>query len=106
MTKAMLRARTIITTILTWIVLLPGLVSAQGWEGLLSMANESEPSFQSRILQREILAASPLVAHAERYIVVHLAENRVFLFEGSRAIWSAPAGTGTGMKLDTLDHRW
>ena len=101
----MLRWKASLLTLLGW-VLLPALASSQGWDGLLTGAKDGEPSFQSNILQREIQAAAPLVAHADRYIVVHLAENRVFLFEGNRAVWSAPAGTGTGMKLDTLEHSW
>lgn len=48
----------------------------------------------------------PLVRHDGPYIVVHLAENRVFLFEESRAVWSSPAGTGTGFRLDTGEHQW
>jgi L,D-transpeptidase YbiS len=62
--------------------------------------------FQDRILEREVEAAAALVGHAERYVVVHLAENRVFVFDGKRAIWSAPAGTGTGFELGSGEHHW
>lgn len=62
--------------------------------------------FQSRILEREMEALSPLVGHAGRYVVVHLAENRVFVFEGKSAVWSAPAGTGNGFRLERGQHRW
>lgn len=48
----------------------------------------------------------PLVEHEGSYIVVHLAENRVYLFEGTRVLWSAPAGTGTGFRLSRGEHRW
>jgi L,D-transpeptidase catalytic domain len=48
----------------------------------------------------------PLVEHDAPYIVVHLEENRVFLFDGARSLWSAPAGTGNGFRLDTGEHEW
>lgn len=65
-----------------------------------------EVLFESRRMDREVDADRPLIRHDGPYIVVHLAENRVFVFEGSRAVWSAPAGTGTGFRLDTGQHRW
>jgi len=86
--------------------LLPGAVHAQihAASGLLDLGDEV--LFQARVLEREVQSAAPLVGHVDRYIVVHLQENRVFLFEGDRAIWSAPSGTGTGAKLDTREHSW
>ena len=78
----------------------PGAAQAyRGGEG-------QEVLFQDRILERAPHLDAPLVGSGERYVVVHLAENRVFVFEGDRAIWSAPAGTGTGFKLDSGDHQW
>jgi len=68
--------------------------------------NGSPLVYEDRILEREHAADRSLVETAERYVVVHLAENRVFVFEGDRAIWSAPAGTGTGFQLDTSTHNW
>lgn len=62
--------------------------------------------FQDRILERAPRLDSPLVNSGERYVVVHLMENRVFVFEGNRTIWFAPAGTGTGFKLENGDHEW
>jgi lipoprotein-anchoring transpeptidase ErfK/SrfK len=85
----------------------PGALGAQalGELGRFDFGGD-EVVFQSRILQREIEATVPLVDQAERYVVVHLEENRVFLFEGRRAIWSAPSGTGNGVQLDTREHSW
>ncbi len=78
-----------------------------GWgSDALFETRGGEVRFESRRMEREMVSDRPLVDHDGRYIVVHLAENRVFLFEGSRAIWSAPAGTGTGFQLDTGEHRW
>jgi len=72
---------------------------------ILDVAGD-EILFDSKILEREVEASSSLVAYADRYVVVHLAENRVFVFEGKRAIWSAPAGTGNGFRLERGEHRW
>lgn len=65
-----------------------------------------EVRFRSDVVERPFEAVRPLVRHGGRYVVVHLAENRVFVFEDERAIWSAPAGTGTGFRLETGTHRW
>lgn len=62
--------------------------------------------FQARTLEREMELPGPLIDHHGPYVVVHLAENRVFLVDGSRAIWSAPAGTGTGFRLAGAGQRW
>jgi hypothetical protein len=65
--------------------------------------------FEDKRLDRAPQLDAPLVElanSAERYVVVHLAENRVFVFEGDHAIWSAPAGTGTGFQLVSGDHSW
>lgn len=61
---------------------------------------------QNRIMEREYRSDSPLVNYEGRYVVVHLAENRVFVFEEGDALWSAPAGTGTGFRLETDQHQW
>ena len=57
-------------------------------------------------VEREVVADHPLLRHDGPYVVVHLAENRVFVFEGARSLWSAPAGTGTEFRLDTEQHQW
>jgi len=61
---------------------------------------EEDVSFEARVMEREVDLAAPLISDMEgRYIVVHLEENRVFVFDGDRAIWSSPSGTGTGLEL-------
>lgn len=62
--------------------------------------------FEDAALEREVVAALPPIPAVGRHVVVHLAENRVFVFDGPRALWSAPAGTGTGFRLTTEEHRW
>lgn len=96
-----------IATVGTLLALLPGALAAQTAVGAgLFDVGGGEVVFRSRVLSREIETAAPLLDQAERYIVVHLDENRVFLFEGDRAIWSAPSGTGTGTRLETTEHDW
>ena len=65
-----------------------------------------EVRFRADVLEREVVTDVSLIRHEGRYVVVHLAENRVFVFDGERAVWSAPAGTGTGFRLDTGEHQW
>jgi lipoprotein-anchoring transpeptidase ErfK/SrfK len=65
-----------------------------------------EVRFRADVLEREVVTDAPLIRHEGRYVVVHLAENRVFVFDGERAVWSAPAGTGTGFRLATGEHQW
>lgn len=74
-------------------------------QGVLEL-NGTETVFHDRIMEREISSAEPLVRPGGRYVVVHLAENRVFVFDDDDAVWSAPAGTGTGFRLEKGQHRW
>ncbi len=62
--------------------------------------------YANRAVERQVSLDQPLVQHDGRYVVVHLSENRVFVAEGSRTIWSAPAGTGTGFRLAGQGKRW
>ena len=66
-----------------------------------------EVVYEAHVVERGIDVIAPLMPnHEGRYVVVHLAENRVFVFDDERAIWSAPAGTGTGFRLTTDQHDW
>jgi membrane protein len=56
--------------------------------------------FASSTLDRNLSLDRPLVEHSGPYIVVHLAENRVLLLDGTEVVWSAPAGTGHGFQLE------
>ena len=98
MNRHTLRAALLAVTCLAW----AGPLAAQG---LLEL-DGSPLVYEDRILEREHDAGLPLVPTDDRYVVVHLAENRVFVFEGEDAIWSAPAGTGTGFRLATSTHDW
>lgn len=41
-----------------------------------------------------------------RYVVIRLAENRLYVVEGDRTVWSAPVGTGTGFRLEGQKQSW
>jgi lipoprotein-anchoring transpeptidase ErfK/SrfK len=41
-----------------------------------------------------------------RYVVISLAEHRLYLMEESRVIWSALVGTGTGTRLEGAGQKW
>jgi lipoprotein-anchoring transpeptidase ErfK/SrfK len=41
-----------------------------------------------------------------RYIVVSLAEHRLYLMERERVIWSAVVGTGLGTRLEGAGQKW
>lgn len=105
-------------------LLLMGLVSAPLWTAsqleaqspLALFGGNGEPSglldvgdgvvYGTRALERELELEAPLVEHDGPYVVVHLAENRVFVMEGTRVRWSAPAGTGTGFQLEGDGRSW
>ena len=80
---------------------LPAPAAAQAYAG----DGGNDVLFRDRILESAPRLDAPLVGSG-RYVVVHLAENRVYVFEGDQAIWSAPAGTGTGFALASGDHQW
>ena len=63
-------------------------------------------SFQSDVSEYAIEMDRPLVLHDGFYLVVHIAENRVYVFDGTRSVWSAPAGTGNGFRLERGEHQW
>lgn len=83
-----------------------GAPAVHAQDGLLLDGDGDEMLFQARIMDREVSASTPLVDHPGRYIVVHLQENRVFVFEGENAIWSSPAGTGDGFELERGERYW
>jgi lipoprotein-anchoring transpeptidase ErfK/SrfK len=42
----------------------------------------------------------------QRYVLIRLEENRLYVMDGERAVWSAPVGTGTGFTLEGAGRRW
>lgn len=76
--------------------LLPAPVAGQAtsYAVLAFAAEEPPPRF----------AMAPL--SAERYIAIALRENRLYIMEGTRVVWSAPVATGGGFTLEAAGQRW
>ena len=87
---------------LAWLWAPPRPAAAQPLAGLAA----EEVVYRSGLFREAPAIHQPLVRGAARYVVVHLAQNRVYVFEGERAIWAAPAGTGTGFRLQSGERRW
>ena len=62
--------------------------------------------FASSFLERELSLNRPLVNHDGPYVVVHIAESRVLVMEGTEVVWSEPAGTGHGFQLEGGGRSW
>lgn len=62
--------------------------------------------FASSSLDRNMTLDRPLVDTDGRYVIVHVAESRVLVMEGTKVIWSAQAGTGTGFQLEGQGRSW
>jgi membrane protein len=87
-------------------LVVPGTGVAQEFNGGFADGGDGGILFQSRTLERNVELPGPLLDHDGPYVVVHLAENRVFLVDNTRSVWSAPAGTGTGFRLAGAGQRW
>lgn len=48
----------------------------------------------------------PPVDTEGRYVVVSLAEHRLYLMEAERVVWSTAVGTGTGTRLEGSGQQW
>lgn len=79
-------------------LLTPSMASSQS-----GAASHPGMSFFANASEFSVTLPKPLLEHDDRYVVVHLRQNRVYVFDGARSIWSAPAGTGTGLRLSTWD---
>ncbi|MEX0856081.1 MAG: YhjD/YihY/BrkB family envelope integrity protein [Gemmatimonadota bacterium] len=60
----------------------------------------------SSTLERNLSLDHPLVETDGPYVVVHVAENRVLVIDGTEVVWSAPAGTGHGYALEGQGREW
>lgn len=87
---------------LAWPAAPPGPAAAQA----LAELSADGLVYRSGLFREAPRVHAPLVRGGARYVVVHLAHNRVYVFDGERAIWAAPAGTGTGFRLESGEHRW
>jgi hypothetical protein len=100
-------------TLLVGLFLVP---SESGAQGIAPFGgNGKVPGFLSQVegvvfasssLDRNLSLDRPLVVHEGPYVVVHLAENRVLILDGTEVVWSAPAGTGHGFQLEGQGQEW
>jgi hypothetical protein len=58
------------------------------------------------LLSAPELRASPVVERGGYLVVVDLDENLLHFMQGRNILWSAPVGTGMGLRLETTDRRW
>ncbi len=73
-------------------------LAALGATGARAQADGLAVRFDPDDQRNELFDRAPLHTSA-RYIVIRLAENRLYLFQDERVLWSAPVGTGTGFRL-------
>jgi lipoprotein-anchoring transpeptidase ErfK/SrfK len=81
-------------------VFVPAVTQGQAFDGQPLVTD------RSRTLARDVAVGTSLLPSHERYVIVHLTENRLFVMEDERAIWSAPVGTGTGFNLTGAGQKW
>jgi YihY family inner membrane protein len=62
--------------------------------------------FASSSLESNFHLERPLIEHDGPYVVVHIADSRVLVLEGTEVVWSAPAGTGHGFRLEGQGRSW
>lgn len=86
----------------------PALLIAAGW-GAAPLEAQRLPLSSPR-LELDAggggIASHPLLYAAPRYVVIHLAENRLDLLDGGRIVWSAPVATGTEFRLESAGRSW
>lgn len=77
----------------------PEILHAQGGIRDLAFRIDADPKGYE-------LFPRPLLHSAKRYVLIHLTENRLFLLEGNRVVWTAPVATGTGFRLEGAGRSW
>lgn len=73
---------------------------ARAQQGAEMLALRFDPQVSAPLFDR-----APL--HREgHYVVIRLAENRLYVMEGDEAVWSAPVATGSGFRLEGKERSW
>jgi L,D-transpeptidase YbiS len=80
--------------------------AAIAWGGVPLQAKQLPRSSPRLDLDGEVVAGRPLLHATPRYVVIHLAENRLELLDGGRIVWSAPVATGTEFRLESAGRSW
>lgn len=73
--------------------------AAQFGNGALALRFDSTP------LDGDAFPRPPLHLQG-RYVVIRLAENRVYVMDGAEVRWTAPVATGTGFRVEGGGQAW
>jgi lipoprotein-anchoring transpeptidase ErfK/SrfK len=76
-----------------------------------SAAGDASPAEAQGVARRAVASSgvrvrSEAVARGRLVVVIDLDSNRLLFTKGSRVLWSAPVGTGTGLRLETDRDAW
>lgn len=86
---------------------LPAALDGQSAAALpVGPGGEAPVRFEAAWHEEPLLLPAAPIAHEGAWVLVHVARNRVYLMDGGRSIWSAPAGTGTGFRLSGAGQDW
>lgn len=94
-----MRTRRTVLAALVGLGLCAASATAQTDDGGLALRFDSAP------LADDVFRRPPL-HHEGRYVVIHLAENRLYLLDGDAVRWSAPVATGAGFRVEGGDRSW
>ncbi len=82
-----------------------GAGAQDGTDGIALRFGAAAPEVGAAAAAGTVLDRAALEAPG-RYVVIHLAENRAYVLEGRRVLWSAPVATGTGFRLEHSQRAW
>lgn len=85
---------------------LAALVFAAGTLAAAPAARAQAPFPAREVALTHVSGDSPGLATGKYVVVVNLDENRLYFTRDRRVLWSAPVGTGTGLRLEGPDGKW
>jgi hypothetical protein len=74
--------------------------------GLALEASAQQVSARDGVLAHPEVRRSEVVARGDYLVVIDLDENLLHFLKGSTVLWSAPVGTGMGLRLETESRNW
>lgn len=87
---------------------MPALLMAAGslWFAGDAAAQSSPLAVNAPAAATAAVASSSALERGRYAVVIDLDENMLHFKQGQVTLWSAPVGTGTGLRLETGDHSW
>ncbi len=86
---------------------LAALLLAAGTLAASPAGADAQAAFGARSLQTSRAASlSPGLAAGKYVVVINLDENKLYFTRNRRVLWSAPVGTGTGLRLEGPSGEW